>query len=178
MRAFIVLPVAVALLFSTAACQSAGETSARVGEGGWKSVEIEDFTVAWLEMEDSYRFTVTAPTSGWVAIGFGGGPAMKDAAIVIGYSLDGEGFIRDDHGTSPVAHAPDTELGGSSDISEYGVREVDGSTEMTFVIPADPEDQLDPALAPETTLRVLVAHGEQDDFTGMHSAAHSAEITL
>ena len=167
------------LLASIAACQDSGETTARVEEGGWRSVQIEDVKFAWLEMEDAYRFTVSAPTTGWVAVGFGGGPAMQDAAIFIGYvDDDGEAALRDDHGTSPVTHIPDTELGGTADGGEISVTERGGTTEMSFVVPREPGDELDPELSPGLTLRVIVAYGAADGFTSMHSEAHSSEITL
>ena len=178
MRALRFLPMLI-LLASTAACHDAGEATARIEEGGWRSVQIEEVMVAWLEMEDAYRFTVSAPTTGWVAVGFGGGPAMDDVAIVIGYEGDdGEVSIRDDHGTSPVTHAPDTDLGGTDDLSEVRGEEKDGRTEISFAIPREPADDLDPELSPGMTLRLTVAYGDEDNFTGMHSAAHSAEITL
>ncbi len=179
MRKLSLAPALMLMLVSVAAGHDSGETALRIEEGGWRSVEIEDVKVAWLEMEEAYRFTVTAPSTGWVGVGFGGGPAMQDAAIVIGYVDDeGEVRIRDDHGTSAVTHAPDTELGGSDDLSEYRIDEKEGRTEMSFVVPREPADDLDPALAPGMTIRVIVAYGESDDFTGMHSAAHSAEVTL
>jgi hypothetical protein len=178
MRIPFALPALAFLMASSAACHDAGETTARIEEGGWKSADIEEVHLAWLEMEDSYRFTVTAPTTGWVAVGFGGGPAMKDVDMVIGYFSDGEGHIRDDHGTSPVTHVADTDLDGSDDIIEYRISEADGSTEMTFVVPRSPGDDLDAELSPGAAVRVTVAYGDDDGFTGMHSAAHSAEVTL
>jgi hypothetical protein len=172
------LAVAILILTSSAACQDSGQASARVEEGGWKSLEIEEVRLAWLEMEDSYRFTVTAPTTGWVSVGFGGGPAMQDANMIIGYAEEGEAHIRDDHGTSPVTHSPDTDLGGTSDLTEYSVIESEGETEMSFVVPMEPGDGLDGAFTPGETLRVIVAFGSGDDFTSMHRAAHSSEMTL
>jgi hypothetical protein len=173
------LPGILLLLFSFAACHDTGESSARIEEGGWRSVQIDDVRLAWLEMEDTYRFTVSAPATGWVGVGFGGGPAMNEAAIVIGY-VDDEGNvgIRDDHGTAPTSHAPDTGLGGTDDISEPRVDQKEGVTEMSFVLPREPQDDLDPVLEPGLTLRVIVAYGEEDNYTGMHSAAHTSEITL
>ena len=178
MRALRFLP-ALMLLASTAACQESGEATARIEEGGWRSVQIEEVSVAWLEMEETYRFTVSAPTTGWVAVGFGGGPAMQDAAIVIGYEGDdGEAAVRDDHGTSPVTHEPDTELGGTDDVSEVRAEQKEGVTEISFVVPQEPADDLDPELSAGMTLRLIVAYGDDDGFTGMHSAAHSSEVTL
>ncbi len=173
-----VLPIALMLLVSAATCHDAGETSVIVDTDGWKMVQIEDVTFSWLVMEDSFRFTVTAPTTGWVAAGFGGGPAMKDAAIVIGYAEGGEQYVRDDHGTSPVTHVPDIDLDGSGDLTDAQVHESDGETQLSFVMPMESEDDLDPSLSPGETIRVIVAYGNNDSFTGRHTAAHSAEIEL
>mgnify|MGYP006277501351 CR=1 FL=1 len=178
MRVRTTLPAILALMVSSAACHDAGETAAAVGEDGWRSVEIEEVDLAWLEMDDSYRFTVTAPTTGWVAVGFGGGPAMKDVNMIIGYYADGQSHIRDDHGTSPVTHVPDTDLDGTDDVEDHSISETEGSTEMTFVLPRTPGDDLDIGLSAGMTVRITVAYGDDDGYTGMHSAAHSAEVTL
>jgi hypothetical protein len=42
----------------------------------------------------------------------------------------------------------------------------------------EPSDSLDPELAPGTSVRILVAWGNRDAFSGMHSEAFTAMIEL
>ena len=57
--------------------------------------------------------SISAPTTGWVAVGFDPSAAMKDANIIIAYVADGEVFLRDDWGSGHTSHEADTEMGGT-----------------------------------------------------------------
>ena len=122
--------------------------------------------------------SVSAPTTGWVAVGFDPSAAMKDANIVIGYVADGQVFLRDDWGSGHTSHEPDTEMGGEDDITAASGEEAGGVTSITFTIPLDSGSPGDKALVPGTTYDVLVAYGPDsaDDFEGFHSWAEIIEI--
>lgn len=171
-----VLPVMVIL--SAVSAHDMGLLAAETDADGWQFVEIEGSVLSWMENEESYSFRLDAPATGWLAVGFGGGPAMKDASLIIGYADDEGSHYRDDHGTSPISHSPDMDRDGTDDIIEADVIDSDGSSSFTFTIPKEPADELDPVLSPGITIRVLVAWGTSDGFSGMHSEAHSAEIEL
>ncbi|OPL20105.1 MAG: hypothetical protein AVO35_01230 [Candidatus Aegiribacteria sp. MLS_C] len=145
---------------------------------GWKTVDIEGASLSWSESDDRFSFSLEAPAGGWVSIGFGGGPAMRDANLVIGYADDEGAHLRDDHGTSPISHSPDTDNGGSDDLIDGNVTETDGYTVMSFSLPKEPSDELDPALQAGETIRILVAWSDSDGFSGMHTEAHTAELEL
>ncbi len=176
MTAFILL---LMMFFAAAsAAHDLGGIASAEGDDSWNTVEIEEMTLSWREMEDAFCFRIEAPAEGWVAVGFGGGPAMKDASLIIGYADENGAHYRDDHGTSPVSHSPDTDLGGTDDIMEADVQESDGKTTFSFTLPMEPSDELDPVLTPGDTIRILAAWGNRDGFTGMHSEAHTAELEL
>lgn len=145
---------------------------------GWKTVDIEGATLSWSESADSFSFRLEAPAEGWVSIGFGGGPAMRDANLIIGYADDEGAHLRDDHGTSPISHSPDTDNGGNDDLIDGEVTESDGYTVLSFSLPKEPSDDLDPVLVAGETIRILVAWSDSDGFSGMHAEAHTAELEL
>jgi hypothetical protein len=168
----------VLFLCSISPAGDLGELTPAVGEDGWKSVEIEGSVLSWTELDGSISFRFEAPSTGWLAVGFGGGPAMKDASLIIGYADEDGAHYRDDHGTSPVSHSPDTDNDGTDDILEADVQESLGSTVFTFILPVEPSDRLDPVMAPGTSIRLLVAWGNSDGFSGMHREAHTARIEI
>lgn len=178
MRKTVSILLSMLFFAAAAAAHDIGEIAPAEDGDGWKTVEIEGMTLSWREMDDSFSFRAEAPTEGWVAVGFGGGPAMKDASMIMGYADEDGAHFRDDHGTSPVSHSPDIELGGTDDIMEADVQESDGTTTFSFTLPMEPSDELDPVLTPGETIRILVAWGNSDGFTGMHSEAHTAELEL
>lgn len=172
------LLLTLVVLASAVYAHDAGNLEASVNDDGWKTVEIEDVELSWTRTEDTFTFRITAPTEGWVAVGFQGGPAMKDAAIYIGYADGSEGYFRDDHGTSPISHQADTQLGGSDDIMEASAWESDGHTTFEFSVASEPADDLDYRFTEGSEVRVILAYGSSDSFSGMHSEAHTAEVEL
>lgn len=129
---------------------------------------------------DSLEISISAPTTGWVSVGFEPSRVMKDADIYIGYVRDDEVVLRDDFGTGNTSHAPDTSLGGESSFTRLSGTEADGLTSISFVIPRDSGDSFDKVLAAGGTYKVLLGYGPEgsDDFTTYHRWVKSVDLTL
>lgn len=143
-------------------------------------VSVDDVQLTWQIEDMDLAVTVSAPTDGWIAVGFEPTMAMKDADIIIGYVSDGEVFLRDDWGDGPTSHKPDVDLGGTEDLSAVSGNESEGSTTLMFTIPLNSGDDYDRALAAGTTVKVLLAYGREgaDDYTSYHAWAKTVEIDL
>ncbi|MBN2586409.1 MAG: hypothetical protein JXA64_09455 [Candidatus Fermentibacteraceae bacterium] len=178
MRSAFLVALLILCFCSVSHAGDLGELTPAEGADGWKTVEMEGASLSWIGNEDSFSFRLEAPSTGWVAVGFGGGPAMKDASLIMGYADDDGAHYRDDHGTSPVSHSPDIDNNGADDILEADVQEYGDSTVFTFTLPVEPSDDLDPVLSPGDAIRILVAWGGGDGFSGMHREALSARIEL
>lgn len=162
-------------------CNTAGQEAGQGGGngGGGGSVTAEGIALAWQVAGDSLEVTVTAPTTGWVAVGFDPTPGMgmKDANLVIGYVQGGAVHIRDNYGTSPASHAADTSAaGGRDNVTDKQGQESEGSTRIRFKMPLDSGDAKDRALVPGNTYTVLLAHGpnESDGFETYHGTTRVA----
>jgi plastocyanin len=157
----------------------------RQGMHGWVTVAggpnrdfktrlIGVFVVQWLAVADSglIHLRVSAPTTGWVSIGFNSAALMQGANFLIGYVLDDSAHIQDNFGSSGWIHVPDTSLGGTDNITNRAGTEVSGSTELQFTIPLDSGDPYDFPLVIGQAYSLLLAYGPNgaDDFTSMHEA--------
>lgn len=129
---------------------------------------------------DSLEISISAPTTGWVAVAFEPSRAMKDADICIGYVQGGEVSLRDDFGTGNTSHAPDTSLGGESSFAGLSGTETDGVTSITFTIPRNSGDSFDKVLTAGGSFKVLLGYGPEgsDDFTTYHRWVKSVDLTL
>ena len=137
---------------------------------GFKRVEMEGVTVDWRIEEAAVRVRLSAPTTGWVSIGFDPASVMKDANMILAY-VDDDGVQAEDHfGTGRIRHAPDSDLGGTSDISDLTGSERDGRTEVAFTIPLDSGDPYDRILREGTTHTIIVAYGKDgaDNYDSYH----------
>lgn len=161
---------------SGAADPSSEADSANVSAS--KSSTIGDFELEWYVDGDSVAFAVSAPTTGWVAVGFEPDRMMMGANLIIGYVADNVAQVTDQWGTSTVTHGLDIENGGTDDLSNIGGNESDGRTRIEFTIPLDSGDSTDKPLSVGQELSIILAYGNRDDLQSYHVHRTSARITL
>jgi hypothetical protein len=148
---------------------------------GWQVLNVQGFTIEWATTgANELSVELTAPTTGWVGVGFDPDSIMLGANFILGYVASGTPTLRDDYGWQTFSHRDDTLLGGTNDISSPGGSESGGSTTITFTIPLDSGDQYDKPLDPGTSYTILLARGPNgaDNFTTQHEFMTTASITI
>jgi len=168
------LIISATLLLAAASVIWAGgaqEVTPQQAGDGYKVITADELEFRWIVEDERINVEVTAPTTGWVAVGFDPSRAMKDADFIFGFVKDGELQISDHFGSGAFSHEADTELGGTDDIISASGKEVDGSTTLEFVIPLNSGDEYDVDLNPEQEHTVLFAYGPDgsDNFSSKHS---------
>ena len=155
-----------------------GEGEQVILDNGYSQITSSGFVLQWKVEGDILRVVVSAPTTGWIAVGFDPTRMMKDANIIIGYVKNGQVQIRGDYGIAVTAHQPDEGLGGSTDIVEASGKEEGGNTQLSFAIPLDSGDSRDRVLVPGQEYRVILSHGPDgaDEFNRYHE--NRTEVTV
>ncbi len=166
--------VSIGLLFAVASIVWAGgaqEVTPQQSDDGYKYITTEDLEFKWKIEADNIKVKMSAPTTGWVAVGFDPSRVMKDADYVFGYVENGELTISDQFGTGAFSHKADTEIGGTNDIVTASGSEASGRTTLEFVIPLNSGDEYDVVLDPDQQHTVLFAYGPDgaDNFSKKHS---------
>ncbi|MDP8203989.1 MAG: DOMON domain-containing protein [Candidatus Tenebribacter mawsonii] len=145
----------------------------------YEMVTVEGIELQWRTDDEYLYVNVSAPTTGWVAVGFDPVNQMADANIIIGYVDDGgDVSIRDDFGTGSTTHASDESLGGTDNVMDHYGMEDAGTTMLHFKIPLDSGDMYDKVLVPDNNYNVILAYGSVDNFTGFHTMATGTNIGL
>jgi hypothetical protein len=121
---------------------------------------------------------LSAPATGWVAVGFNPSSGMMDGNFVFGFVMNNVLSIRDDWGTDLHMHASDTSLGGTDNIMDASGTEIAGATEISFTIPLNSGDAFDQALAIGQSYPILLAYGATDDFTSHHTDRGASTISI
>lgn len=172
--------VTFVLLVATAGVFAGGQPEVEVGEDGVKSVESDGLVFQWIIDGDEIEVTISAPTTGWVSVGFNPQRRMAGATYVIGYVAGGEVHVRHDYGNAPTAHRPVVDLGGTSRVTAIGGREVDGRTEISFRLPLDPGgDFYTPIVAGErNTVIWAIGPAGAKNFTAYHARRGSFSVEL
>lgn len=137
-----------------------------------------EYQISWLS-DDSYIYIgLKAKTTGWVAVGFGAGPMMKNADIIQGYAADGKAEVIDMFSTGEFGpHPPDTQLGGNSDIIESAAQTVSGFTTVEFKRKLDTGDRYDKALVKGIS-KIIWAYGSEPRSTLKHIVRGAGEIEI
>lgn len=121
-------------------------------------------------------FGLETTSQGWAAIGFEPTVRMKDADIILGGMADGSPYIHDMFSTGPTGpHPPDTELGGTFDIIEYGAQEQAGGTVVEFSRRMDTGDSYDTVFTPGAEITIIWAHANTDEPLMIHNTGRGSE---
>jgi len=137
-----------------------------------------DYEIYWLNDEQYVYIAMKAKTSGWVSMAIQPGSKMKDADVVIGFIEDGEATLYDFFSTGNYGpHSPDTQLGGTDNIIEFGGKEEGGFTIMEFKRALNTGDNYDIPLASGVN-KIIWAYSSTDSLKTKHSKRGYGEINL
>ncbi len=175
LQALILMVVSVFLFFNLAQSKTIKQS---INRQGYNEITAEGITLQWKISGSFLEVVLSAPTDGWVAVGFDPTSLMKDANIIIGFVKDGTPVVRDDFGSWYTSHDADESQGGSNDVVIRSGSESGKKTEFSFALPLDSGDPLDRTLVEGKTYTVILAYGTVDDFTTRHKKRTSVEITL
>ena len=116
-------------------------------------IDVAGMHVAWRFVDDAIEFTATAPTTGWVAVGFNTKDDIVGANLVMG----------------AVQH-------GILQIADKYV--VDFGDPRRFRLPITASDRYHLNLQPGTTLYLIAAYSMDDDFAHHSRMRKHVQITL
>ena len=139
-----------------------------------------DLEIHWKVEGDNLKIALKGRTTGWLSIGFDPTSAMKDADMLIGWVGDDTSVeVFDAYSTGDYGpHPPDTELGGTDDIAQFGGTELAGWTTLEFIRPLDTGDQYDKDLSDTTDVKIIWGMGDEDEYDSPHTDRGSGTIQL
>ena len=145
---------------------------------GEKLKKMGSMVINWKILKTEIEVTVSAKTTGWIAIGFEPSKMMKDADMIL-FSVDhGKLIIEDHYGNGLTSQKLDTDLGGRNNVVGIAGSENNGITTGTFRIPLNSGDKYDKKLSVGNTYKLIVAYGKTDNMKSGHSYRGTTKITL
>jgi hypothetical protein len=121
-----------------------------------------------------------AAAEGWISIGISPTVGMKDADMIIGW-VDSEGhvYVFDAFSTGEYGpHPPDTELGGTDDIIEFGGTQIGEWTTIEVTRNVNSTDLYDRNFRSEDRLDVIWGYSDTEEFDDYHSARGAGQIVI
>ena len=138
----------------------------------------KDWSFSWAFKAETIEFTMSAPTTGWISLGFNPTKRMKDADYILAYIKDGKVYISDEYGTGNTSHSSDVSLGGKASAKAISFVEEAKKTTITFSLPLNSGDQYDTVFVKGEKCKVLAAYGTSKNFSARHRKRDSTEIIL
>lgn len=138
----------------------------------------KDWSFSWAFKADTIEFTMRAPTTGWISLGFNPTRRMKDADYILAYVEDGQIYISDEFGTGNTTHRSDVSLGGENSAKPISYTEDSNKTSITFSLPLSSGDQYDTVFVEGEKCKVLGAYSTSKNFTTRHRKRSSVDIIL
>ena len=132
--------------------------------GNPKTLTAEEFKLAWEYTEDNVTFTVSAPTKGWVAVGFTADDKIVATNLIMQKVDDDLVYGEDQFVTGMGQHPTINSLGGVSRISNIQGTEKGKQTTVSFTIPAKKLDQYHFDLSEGNEINIWLAWSISDDF--------------
>ena len=142
-------------------------------------ITVQKMVVSWKIDGPNIQVKLSAPTKGWVGIGFNPSDEMKDAKFILGYVKDGKLVLTDDFGTADTKHEPVETLGGKSDVTSVGETLQGDTTTIEFVMPLASTDSKGCKIDPAGNTTVLLAYGpDNDSFKIKHKFRTKISVNL
>jgi hypothetical protein len=130
----------------------------------FNSTTVNGMTFQWRFGKDHLQCKATAPTDGWVAIGFNTKDELSDTNLIMGAVEQDYVTIDDRFIVKPGDHKSIIELGGSEAIVQRVGAEENGKTSISFSIPLSVNDKFHHNLIEGKEYYVLMAFSQEDDF--------------
>jgi hypothetical protein len=177
-RIYIYLVSAVFLLglLVSIGCNGGGSGPQQMlNDQGYWQISSSNITLQWKIVGTDLEVILSAPITGWVAVGFDPSNRMQGANIILGRVVPVNVLeVRDDYGSAPTAHSQDV----TNNVTGVEGTEQGGTTTVRFTIPLDSGDPEDKLLVQGTSYRVLLSYGSSDNFDQQHAVKTAVTITL
>jgi hypothetical protein len=137
-------------------------------------VEKNNMLVRWKVQETTILMEVSAPTNGWVAIGFNTKEGLSGTNLIMACVKDGKVVVEDYYTKKPGDYKPILQLGGQNGISNIDGEEQTAFTKVTFELALNLKDGFHHTLKKDGEYYLLMAYSQSDNFQH-HSIMRTSE---
>jgi len=145
-----------------------------------KMVNKNEMKVQWYHQNNRVFFEMSAPTKGWVTIGFNDQNKLKNAYLIMGRLVTPQANAEVvEHFTSAPGNYRSIEsLGKVPAIQHVYGEQKNGRTILKFSLPVIPKSKYQQALSPGRNCVLILAYSTHTDFQHHSIMRTSLNITL
>ncbi len=143
-----------------------------------KSIKKNDLSVSWYYNEDRIFFEMSAPTNGWLAIGFNSKESIEGTYLIMGNVIKDKANVVEHYTISPGNYKPLTDLNMTVQIKDIQGIEKDNTTKLKFSLPIESFSKYQRPLSKDTAYVLWLAYSQEDDFQHHSMMRTFVNITL
>jgi hypothetical protein len=143
-----------------------------------KHVNKNGMDVSWKIEEEHLLISVSAPSTGWVAVGFNTTDDLAGTNLIMAAVAGSDVILSDRYILAPGKHSPVTELGGTEAAIVVSGNENPVGTAITFRLPLLAQGKFHFDLSPGRSFHLLMAYSREDDFMHHSVMRTSVEIII
>jgi hypothetical protein len=129
-----------------------------------KHLEVNGMTIDWQHRNDRVFFSLSAPTEGWVTLGFNEKDDIVGTNLIFCRVISGKVEVADHFVVGMGNHQPTEKVGGTSVFKDISGEEKGGKTTVSFSMPVEASDKFHFDLTRGTSKWFICAFSAEDDF--------------
>lgn len=144
-------------------------------QGDMNQVYEKNMKVIWEYKDNRIYFEMTAPTSGWLAIGFNTTADMTGAYLIMGHLVHNRAEVVEHYTQSPGNYKPFSQLNTPSAVQDITGNEESNQTRLRFSLPIFAQNKYARPLTKGSEYTLTLAYSREDDFqhhSMMRTAIH------
>ncbi|MAZ35868.1 MAG: hypothetical protein CL842_00265 [Crocinitomicaceae bacterium] len=142
------------------------------------SVSKNGMEVSWEFNKDSVTFEMSAPTNGWVTVGFNSNEGMAGCYLLMGRIENDTVQVVEHYTQRPGEYAPISKYDVKPKVSSTSGFENGKMTKIKFSILQKAISKYQKDLFPNSDYVTVLAYSESDDFQHHSSMRTSVKVTL
>jgi hypothetical protein len=143
-----------------------------------KHIEVNGMTVEWTYKNDRVFFTVSAPTEGWIVLGFNKKDDIVGSNLIFGRVQSGKVDVVDHFVVAAGNHQPTEKMGSKPVFQDVSGAEKVGKTTLSFSMPVKAFDAYHFDLKEGSEQWFICAFSAEDDFYHHSRMREHRKVTL
>lgn len=147
-------------------------------ESDRKTLIQNNMEINWHHKGPNIHISMSAPTEGWVAIGFNPSPGIKGTYLLMGHIEEGKPDVVEHYTLSPGNYRTLESLECSPRVKNIRGSEKEGTSLLSFTIPTRVNSAYHQDLSEGNEYNLIIAYSREDDFQHHSMMRTSVRVEL
>jgi len=143
-----------------------------------KTISKNKMKVSWQYKNGRIYFEMSAPTDGWITIGFNSTSGIEGAYLLMGNVEKGKPNVVEHYTINPGNYKTISSLGETPQVKDVSGDEKPNRTVLKFSLPIKVENQYQKDLSEGRAYTMIIAYSHEDDFQHHSIMRTSVNIKL